>query len=286
MKKFLIIAVLSGFSSSTVHSQLLEDTDRKLKNAKVEGRGFLFFRNKKKIKNSGGIPSAKNKSSPRYSGPDERRVRKYSVGVSSSGGVFKFKSITSSPRYSPGIPFIKNSYKISPKYSSGGNPFRGSSYKIATRYSPENPFSGSKYHISPRYSDASPKFRNSRFVYSHAPIRYSQGIPFRGKDYNIKPRYSKGMPFRETAYNSSPRYTGTKLSFFKMVGNGELAIARHYQKSSLWKGNAESLRLPIALRPWSKFRSKINGDPPRTRGVKDPGGKAKFDKKERVIWNN
>ena len=283
MKKFLIIIFLLGLSSTAVYSQLLEDTDRKLKNSKVERNGFLFFRNKKKIKNSDGIPTSKRESSPRYSSSSSsfrlnkktsprysslnERTRKYSVRVLSSRGVFKFKSVTSSPRYSSKSPFGKNIYKTSPRYTSRGipfrgvdykivtrnsagnpfrgsdykvspryspgNPFRGNKYKITSRYSPGNPFSGSKYRISPRYSNTAAKSWNFRFAYPYSPVRYSEEMPFRGNDYNIKPRYSKEMPFRRKDYNISSRYTGSKLGFFKMVGNRELAIAHYYQESSL-----------------------------------------------------
>ncbi|MDE0472610.1 MAG: hypothetical protein OXH57_11795, partial [Ekhidna sp.] len=117
MKKLLFIALLSGFFASPVYSQLLEDTDRKLKNAKVEKNGFLFFSGKKKIKSSDGISSGKfrkSRLSSRYAG-------------------------TRSP--------FKSNKKTSPRYSSGDNPFRGADYKITTQYSPGSPFSRNRYHI-------------------------------------------------------------------------------------------------------------------------------------------
>jgi len=320
MRKWLIIAFLSGVSSPVVYAQLLEDTDRKLKNAKVERKGFLFFRNKKKAKNSSGIPSAKGEASPRYSGSG-KKIKKYPVTERSPGGVFKFKSVIFSPRYSSGSPFGRNSYKISPRYSSDGNPFRGRSYKVITRYSPANPFRGSDYKVSPRYSAGTSPFRGNRYK---AAARYSPGIPFRGDQYKLTTRYSpgipfsgskhrvsprysytspkfktsgaafspsairyaQGMPFRGRAYSISPRYTGSRYGFFKQIGSSELAVARRYRRSSLWEGEARGTKLPDILYRWDKLWSRLNGNRPEKKGIKDPGRKAKFDKKERVIWNN
>ena len=85
MKRFLIISILIGAAVYTADAQLLEDNDSRLKTKKVERKGFLFFRNKKKVGKSSGIPGADGRRSPRYS---------------SASSPFKL-SKTSSPRYSP-----------------------------------------------------------------------------------------------------------------------------------------------------------------------------------------
>ena len=256
MKKLLFIAFLSGFGASSVYSQLLEDTDGKLKNTKVEKNGFLFFKGKKKIKNSDGISSGK--------------FRKSGLSSRYAGTRSPFKSIK----------------KTSPRYSSGGNTSRRADYKIMTKYSPGSPFSRNRYRIRPRYSESSSKFKNSQFAASSSSIKYSRGILFSGRDYHIKVKYSEGTPFRGQEYVVSPRYTDSKYGFFKRVSNGELFAAQRYRESSLWKGNNVSMRPPIVLHSWDKFWSKINGESPQEAGMKDAGKKAKFDKKERVIWNN
>ena len=134
-------------------AQLLEDTDSKLKNAKVERRGFLFFRNKRNPKKSAGIPAnnrtqsavryssagspfkAGKGQSPRYSAP-QSRANRYSISVRSSpGSPFRGNQYRSAPRYSLSNPFRGSAYKISPRYSRS-NPFRGQDYKRTTRYSP------------------------------------------------------------------------------------------------------------------------------------------------------
>ncbi|MEM7299160.1 MAG: hypothetical protein AAF391_12950, partial [Bacteroidota bacterium] len=100
MKRLLIIAILLGSTMVVAEAQLLEDTDRKLKSSKVERRGFLFFRSKKKIKKSDGIPAADGRRSPRYS------------GISSP---FRLGSV-GSPRYSGTKDKVKR-YAIGARYS-------------------------------------------------------------------------------------------------------------------------------------------------------------------------
>ena len=152
-------------------AQLLEDNQSRLKTAKVKSSGFLFFRNKNKVRRAPGANRQKviGQTSPRFS---QGRVS------------FKSKGIT--PRYSSGSPFRSRDYRITPRYSSG-NPFRGSRYSVAPRYSSGNPFKGSAFRISPRYSPSNP-FRGSQFKVSP---RYSQGNPFRGSRYRVSPRYSR-----------------------------------------------------------------------------------------------
>jgi len=237
MKRLLTIVFLITITVSYTEAQLLEDTDKKLKKARVERRGFLFFRSKKKVKNSDGIPSGSKKSSvrysnasspfefikrisPRYSAPKDK-VKRYSVGVryssgnpfkrnkykrvtrNSAGNPFRGSSYKRSPRYSGGNPFRGSDYKVTPRYS-GGNPFRGQDYKRDVRYSPGNPFKGNKYRVTPRYSPGNP-FRGNDYKVSP---RYSQGNPFRGSRYKVSPRYSPGNPFRGNRYKVSPRYSG------------------------------------------------------------------------------
>ncbi len=247
MKKILILFLLLSSISSELKAQLLEDTDRRLKRAKVERQGFLFFGKKKKIGKSEGVPVAKKDVSPRFSSPKEK-AKKYSAGVRSSGGVVKFKTFSVSPKYSAGSPFDKNNYRISPRYSKAGSPFHGM-----------------KFNIAPRYSDSN---------------------PFRANQYQVSPRYSKEMPFRGKEYNISPRYSNTKIGFHKILFNKELSMSSYYRKTSLWKGNAKNERSNVVLRQWNQFWAKLNGNLPKDRGVKNPDRKAKFDKKERVIWNN
>lgn len=352
MRIFLMIWIL--FTSVYVaEAQLLEDTDRKLKSARIERKGFSLFGDKKKVKKSGGIPPSKRQSaaryssasspfrsgrtvSPRYSTPGQKAQRyagvtapRYSVGNpfrgsrytvvsrNSAGNPFRGRRYNVVSLNSPGNPFRGARYRVTPRYSAGGSPF--ANYRVTPRYSQGHPFRG-RSNVSPRYSRASP-FRNQRYnvtprysVGNHfkgyrfnVNPRYSTGMPFTARDYNISLkysvtssdfrksrfayhhtpiRYSEGMPFRGQEYKISPRYTGTKSGFFKTLHNREMSIAKYYQETSLWEGDAKSARLQFLMRQWDKLWSRLNGNLPGTRGVKDPGGKAKFDKKERVIWNN
>lgn len=218
MKRFLIITFLIGAAVYTADAQLIEDSDRRLKTKKVERKGFLFFRSKKKAGNSDGIPGTAAKTSPRYSSasspfklsgstspryssPRERQKR-YSVRPRSSGGVAIFKTRKSSPRYSGGNPFRGSDYKVTPRYSFG-NPFRGSQFKVTPRYSAGNPFKGKDYKVTPRYSQGNP-FRGQDYKVN---IRYSSGSPFKGRDYKVIPRYSQGNPFRGKDYKVNIRYS-------------------------------------------------------------------------------
>lgn len=218
MKRFLIISIIIGAAVYSAEAQLLEDNDSRLKTKKVERKGFLFFRSKKKPGKSPGIAGASKRSSPRYSSASSpfrlsgsvspryssvrERQKRYSVRPRSSGGVASFKTRKYSPRYSGGNPFRGSDYKVTPRYSYG-NPFRGSKYKSTPRYSGGNPFRGSDYKVTPRYSPSNP-FRGSDYKVS---IRYSQGSPFRGKDYKVTPRYSSSNPFRGKDYKVNIRYS-------------------------------------------------------------------------------
>ncbi|MEM7297617.1 MAG: hypothetical protein AAF391_05060, partial [Bacteroidota bacterium] len=166
-------------------------------------------------------------------------------------------------------------------------PFRGRDQKISPRYSKGHPFRSVKYNVSPRYS---------------------AGIPFSGKQYEVKPRYSKGHPFRGVKYKTAPRFTGGKITFFKQLANRELAIANYYHYTSQWEGDIKVKRktrgdqhpssnynyamrfsnpnVREALRKWNIFWYRLNGNKQFSKGVKKKVSEPKFDKKERVIWNN
>ncbi|MEM6644210.1 MAG: hypothetical protein AAF616_14615 [Bacteroidota bacterium] len=232
-------ALLACFTVGIVFSseaQLLEDTDSKLKNAKIERRGFLFFRGKSKDRSKGissgskrtgavryssaGSPfKANQRVSPKYSSPRER-AKRYSLNVKySPSNPFRGTRYQSQPRYSGAKPFGRGGRTFSPRYSpsnplsgrqykvvtrnSPSNPFRGTSYKREIRYSPSNPFKGDKYKISPRYSPGNP-FKGT--AYKVSP-RYSPSNPFKGQSYKLQPRYSPGNPFRGNDYKVQPRYS-------------------------------------------------------------------------------
>lgn len=259
------------------------------------------------------------KSSPRYSvgnpfrGGDYKRSIRYSAGSPFKGRDYKVtpRYSRSNPfrgndykvnvRYSKGSPFLSKDYRVSPRYSTG-MPFRGKDYRITPRYSAGSPFKGRNYNVTPRYSRGMP-FRVKDY---NVNPRYSRGIPFRGKDFNVKPRYSAGSPFRGVDFKIRPRYTGTKISWF---GNGrEWGEAKYYQESSLWEGDMKRSRPRVGnqhpssnyhmamkfnnpkirkmFRKWNIFWTRINGNSQNSKGVKSPEKEPKFDKKERVIWNN
>jgi len=133
-------------------------------------------------------------------------------------------------------------------------------------------------------------------------------MPFRGVDYNVKPRYSEGMPFRGKDYNIRPRYSGTKVGFFQILRDRDLGVINYYQESPMWEGNWKVNRKRMGeqhpssnyhfamkfsdptvrklLRKWNVYWTRLNGTKQNSKGVKKPADKPKFDKKERVIWNN
>ena len=242
MKRLIIISIFIGAAVYSADAQLLEDNDSRLKTKKVERKGFLFFRNKKKQGKSVGIPSAGKRTSPRYSSasspfrlaksssprysPAKQRQRRYSVRPRSSGGVTSFKTRKSSPRYSGSNPFRGSDYKVTPRYSFG-NPFRGSKYKASPRYSGGNPFRGSDYKVTPRYSSSNP-FRGRDYKVN---IRYSKGSPFKGKQYRISPRYSPSNPFRGKDYKVNIRYS--KGSPFR---GKDYRVTPRYSQGSPFRG--------------------------------------------------
>lgn len=272
MKRLTIISIFLTIVAFAASAQLLEDTDSKLKNAKVE-RGFFLFRNKDRTKSNSGIPSGRGKvgtvrysaagspfrnvkgtSSPRYSSPRDK-AKRYAIRIRySAGSPFKGSQYRISPRYSAANPFRGSAYKVVVRSSpanpfrgsdykrevrlSQGNPFKGQNYKIAPRYSPSNPFRGSDYKISPRYSVGRPFAGES---YKIAP-RYSLPKPFSDKEYKVSPRYSKGKPFHPKEYEKTPRYSGGKVSFIDIFKDRELGIISYYQETSMWQGNMKTKR--------------------------------------------
>ena len=227
------------------------------------------------------------KVNPRYSKQNPFRGNEYKV----------------SPRYSLGMPFRGNDYKVNPRYSKP-NPFRGNEYKVSPRYSLGMPFRGNDYRVNPRYSEGMP-FRGKDY---RIQPRYSQGNPFRGMDFKVNPRYSEGMPFRGKDYHISPRYSGTKITFFDIMADRSLGVSKYFHDSSLWEGDMKVSRkfygdqhpstnyhfamkfhnpsIRKALRKWNVYWTRINGNKQNSNGVNEPIDKPKFDKKERVIWNN
>jgi len=214
---------------------------------------------------------------------------------------FRGRDYNIRPRYSPGSPFRGQDYNVSPRYSMG-MPFRSRDYNIQPRYSSGSPFRGQAYRVAPRYSPGNP-FRGKDYKIS---VRYSQGMPFRGQDYKVKPRYSVGSPFRGADFKVRPRYTGTKINRFR---NGEeWSNAKYYQESSMWEGDMKRTRRGLGdqhpssnyhmamkfndpkvrkmFRKWNVFWTRLNGNSQNAKGVKEKIKEPKYDKKERVIWNN
>ena len=300
MKRLLIITTLLGFSAFIAEAQLLEDTDKKLKIKKVDRKRFIFFRGRKKMKRIDGVRFDESKSSPRYSSA-RNRIKTHSASVKSSeGNPFREGNYRTSPRYSKDSPFRSNAYNASPRYSRG-IPLRGRYYRISPRYSKIVPFAKNKANISVRYSIGMP-FRGGDYRINP---RYSHANPFRGMKYSIVPRYSTGMPFRNKDYDIKPHYSGSKISIFKQK---KWNTANYHHKYSLWEGDIKVSRkasgdqhpssnyhfatkfqnpqIRKMLRQWNIFLTRLNGNKQNSKGVKKPVEKPKFDKKERVIWNN
>lgn len=284
MKRFLIISILLGAVVYTAEAQLLEDNDSRLKTKKVERKGFLFFRSKKKPGSSSGIPGSPTRTSPRYStasspfrlsrsssprySPTRERQKRYSARPRYSGGnPFRGNDYKVTPRYSFGNPFRGSKYKFSPRYS-GGSPFKAKDYKISPRYSPSNPFRGSDYKINIRYSQGSPfRGRDYKVTPRYSPsnpfrgkdykvnIRYSQGSPFRAKDYKITPRYSQGMPFRGKDYKVTPRYSlgnpfrGQRYKVSPRYSQGMPFTARDYKVSPRYSAGNPFRGIDYKVRP-------------------------------------
>lgn len=223
------------------------------------------------------------------------------VSKNSAGNPFRGKSYNVSPRFTQRISFDTGKGNTSVRYSntsknwrsrfvgnqapvrtSGGIPFRNERFNVSPRFSQRVDFSAGRKNTAIRYSTTSKDYR-FRFSYEKTPIRSAGGNPFRGVQYDVRPRFSAGIPFRNVKYNVQPRFSDTKTGSFL---SNQYTLAKRYQRVSLWSGGAESERAQFWVRQWEKLWAKLNGTAPTTTGVKNPGRKAKFDKKERVIWNN
>lgn len=321
MKKLLIIPIVLFLFGFQMEAQLLEDTQSRLKTAKVKSQGFLFFRSKKKVKTAPGAHRQKviGQTSPRYS---QGRVSFRTKGIAprySSGSPFRKSQYKVIPRYSQGNPFRGSRYAVSPRYSSGGRPFKSSDYKIVPRYSRGNPFRGADYKVTPRYSRGNP-FRGADYKvtprysrgnpfrgadYKVSP-RYSRGNPFRGADYKVSPRYSQGMPFESFYFKVKPRYSNPKNRF--VVNSTYRKLQRYYNPTADYRGTMKikkrgpgdqhpssnyhfamrfsNPKIRKMFRKWNIFWVRVNGNKEDSKGVRASVRSPKFDKKEKDIWNN
>jgi len=258
-----------------------------------------------------------SKVSPRYSSNSVQFTRKFNLKKSrnSLGNPFYGLKYKIEPRYSIGMPlqskektkisrnsasnpFRGQRYKLETRYSPG-NPFRGLRYKMETKYSPGNPFRGLRYKMETRYSPGNP-FRDQRYKLE---TRYSPGNPFRGQRYKLETRYSPGNPFRGVSYRIEPRYTGNKSKL-----RIPKEMLKYYHERSFYEGSYKvkhkhigdqhpsvnyrfaskysSLTMRKALRKWNVIWTRLNKGSVEPKGIKEKVEKPKFDKKERVIWNN
>ncbi|MEM9895453.1 MAG: hypothetical protein AAF789_03720 [Bacteroidota bacterium] len=259
-------------------------------------------------------PSVRYSKASPFRGKEYSRNVRFSKGAPSRSADFKTNAI----RYSKGSPFSGKSYDTQVRYSKS-NPFRNAQYKVSPRYSDPNPFRNAEYKVTPRYSVSNP-FRNAR--YKIQP-RYSLGSPFRAKDYDIKPRYSLGNPFRGVDFKVQPRYSQarpfdgtmyrvnprfTKPNNRFVVSEKWKKMTRFYTEGMDWKGdykirtrniaNRTSMsgynvamkfsdpQIRKAFRQWSIFWTRLNRNKLDPKGVKEKVKEPKFDRQERVIWND
>ena len=303
MKKLLIISICLISLCFEAEAQLLEDNQSRLKTAKVKSSGFLFFRNKNKVKTSKGANQQKSKGNvnPRYS---KGKVSFRNKGVTprySSGSPFRGIQYIVSPKYSSGSPFKSSQYKVYPRYSSG-NPFKGVKNRTSPRYSSGMPFSKSGYRVTPRYSQGRPFGRKD---YRVSP-RYSQGRPFTRADFRVAPRYSAGNPFRGVKWKVEPRYSSSKHRFdvnkrasrwanydnqgyyfrlnwkLRKRGPGDQHPSSNYHTAMKFSNP----KIRKMFRKWNAYWVRINRNKEEPNGVKASVRSPKFDKKEKDIWNN
>lgn len=285
----------------SARGQIITDSKKKLKTKKSE-YSWSPFRSGK-IEKSKGMPVEDNKKikmsvssrkSP-FKGFKFRPPSYTSPSLKRSGAYYP------KPRYSPSNPFKGMSFKIKPLYS-GSMPFRGSDYKISPRYSPSNPFKGMSFKVKPRYSGSMP-FRGND--YKVTP-RYSPSRPFAGMKFYVNPRYSPPKPFanydievrytnlsfKEKFYvskrlkdknrpvNPTSSYTGGYKYKFKKVGDA-YPTWRHKRAMKY-----ENSFVRNVMRKWDKYLAKSEVRENLSKKGRKKVKKAKFDRKERTIWNN
>lgn len=317
---FLCLLVFAG----SVHAQLLEDTDRKLRTIKTERKFRLF---KKKVKRapapflSFGKTSSGKTITPTSRIPFSGRVAK--VPQRSSPTSFKdFK--TRAPRLSVRSPFSGQRYKVRPRFSVG-LPFTGRDLARAPRYSGPSPFAGQKFKVYPRFSGPRPFTRKDYPI----PPRYSAGMPFTKRDFRVNTRYSPGSPFAYRKWKVRPKYTGYMSFNLRRMKLMQSIFPNRYISSFLGKTKysvkpdlgPSSIRMskymgPLKLKPvkpgknlhpsyrykksvfvanenvrsglrkWNIFWTGFARNSESPKGVRKKASKPKFDRKEREIWNN
>ncbi len=252
MKKLLIIPIAVFALGFRAEAQLLEDNQSRLKTAKVRSAGFLFFRDKKRVKTTvgGGKQKIVGQVSPRYS---PKRI--------------SFKSKGQAPRFSSGSPFRSTDFRVFPRYSRG-NPFQGSRYVVSPRFSPGMPFRSNDYRVAPRYSSGMPF---EKFYFKVRP-RYS----------NPKNRFVVNSRYRQIQryYNVTADYKG-KMKWAKR-GSGDQHPSSNYHLAMKFS----SPKIRKMFRKWNVFWVRVNGNKEQPKGVRASVRSPKFDRKEKDIWNN
>lgn len=183
---FTVFMVFSG----TLHAQLLEDTDRKLKTTKTK-RKFSLFKKRQK------------KASPPFLSFGRTNKGK-TITPTSSGIPFSGRVANIQPRSASGSPF-SNARPVAAPRLSVGSPFKGK-YKVKPRFSVGLPFTGKDRLGAPQFSGPKPFTRRDNPV----PARFSAGLPFTRKDYPGAPRFSGPKPFTRKDYPKRPQFSGPK----------------------------------------------------------------------------
>lgn len=170
IKKIFVISLALLSAGYQAEAQLLEDTQKRLKTAKVRSRGFPLLKNKEKVRTASDV---------------KRKTTK-----------------TTKIQYSPNNPFRGNYYKIIPKYSPE-NPFGNVVYKRTPKYSPKKPFQNKNHIVNPRYSNNRNRFLAKGFLKKE--LRYdNESAKWKGG--RQKTHGNKGEPKRVNTNVRRPKF--------------------------------------------------------------------------------
>lgn len=222
---------------------------------------------------------------------------KYSKPVSWKGTRYAGIPRVSRPVNWKGTPSLE-----APRLSKPVN-WKGAWYAGIPRTSKPVNWKGTRYAGTPRYSK-SVNWKGSAFAGSP---RYSRPVNWKGTPSFGTPRYSKPVNWRGT-YSSGPtRYSSFKHRFdvderqkhqsrpyepwlAKYSGFAKYEKPNHKNMhpsvNYLTAKNISSKAIKKGLRKWNIFWVRLNPGKLSAPGLRNVAKKAKFDKREKDIWNN
>ena len=151
-------------------------------------------------------------------------------------------------------------------------PFTKDQFRVAPRYSPGNPFAYKDFKVKPRYS-------NTLTFNLYLRQLWQSMFPNRFMSSYLGPVLVKHPNLKKSS-SELASYMGPYK--FKPVKSKDLHPSYKYKRTILIHNDL----VRAGYKQWNIFWVKINRNQELPKGVKGKVSKPKFDRKERLIWNN